>query len=284
MSRFFALGDVHSNATGEMRYLEAKQFPEKKELTKEDIVFQLGDFGFYWYYDTVLDLRTNDFKRLNLMAAENFTYFVIPGNHDNYDLIMSLPVVEKFGGRVYSLVLDSGTMYFAIRGEVYTINDKTFFTFSGAKSGGVKGHKTLEMHESGKYYSFPKYRYGEQVGIKQLRVKLSQINYWAQELATEEEYEYALANLALHNYEVDYILTHTCPRDVLEMSLDSSNEDYVSKFNDPTTDFFDKIQKRISFKEWHFGHLHNNFNYVDLLGRKYFCHYKTKPTEFGRED
>ena len=40
----WATGDIHGNA----RRFFMEAFPEQKEMTKEDVMLQLGDFGLIW--------------------------------------------------------------------------------------------------------------------------------------------------------------------------------------------------------------------------------------------
>lgn len=71
-----------------------------------------------------------------------------------------------------------------MRGQIFTIEGKKFFTFGGA-------------------YSIDHY----------MRVK--NISYWDEEIPCKEEYDEAVKNLTLCDKNVDYIITHTAPREVI---------------------------------------------------------------------
>ena len=45
--KIFATGDTHGN----LERFRPEYFPEGQELTKEDVVLQLGDFGGVWFGD-----------------------------------------------------------------------------------------------------------------------------------------------------------------------------------------------------------------------------------------
>ena len=45
--KIFATGDTHGN----FERFRPETFPEGRELTKEDVILQLGDFGGVWFGD-----------------------------------------------------------------------------------------------------------------------------------------------------------------------------------------------------------------------------------------
>ena len=56
MGRIFYTGDIHN--TIDVKTLNTKNFPEQKELTKDDYLICLGDFGFPWKYS--MDKKISD--------------------------------------------------------------------------------------------------------------------------------------------------------------------------------------------------------------------------------
>jgi len=58
--------------------------------------------------------------------------------------------------------------------------------------------------------------------------------------------------LEQENYNVDYIITHTAPRTILNTWL------FLIKGNiDKTSSYLDKLlENNIKYKQWFFGHLH----------------------------
>ena len=277
--RNFIFGDLHGNSNSELQFINKKNFPEQTELTKEDVFIQLGDFGYVWYYKDAADLYRKDIHHLNLIANKKFSTLVIPGNHENYDIINSLPIIEKWEGKVYEMKLKTNSIYFAIRGEIYVINGKKYFTFSGATTSSTEGRFSYEDYLSGEKFKKKKYRYGELKKIVMEKVKIKEIAFWPQEVSTEEEKTYALANLKKHDFKVDGILTHTPPNFIVHKIIKPEGEfKNSSKFNCDTAIFLDIVMNNTEFKNWYFGHIHFN-NVFSHNERNYICHYKAKPTE-----
>jgi hypothetical protein len=277
MGRIFVSGDWHGNQNGEMKYINKKYFPEQKELSKKDVLIQLGDFGYVWYYEEFKDFYNQERKQLNILANKKYTILVVPGNHENYDIINKLPVINKWGGKVYVLKLEKGEIYFAVRGEVYVINNKTIFTFSGATTSS-EGRFTYEQYKSKEKVKKKKYRYGEYKKTVYEKVKLKEISYWKQEISTEEEKENARKNLEKYNNKVDYVCTHTAPKFIVKEMLHDTEQNQT-KINCDTAKFLDDISNIIEFKEWHYGHLHSNYKIIDKNNDTYKCHYSNSPEE-----
>ena len=51
----YVTGDIH----GDVSRFSKKKFPEQKELTKDDIVMVLGDFGVIWWGDVDKEEKYN---------------------------------------------------------------------------------------------------------------------------------------------------------------------------------------------------------------------------------
>lgn len=120
-------------------------------------------------------------------------------------------------------------IFHLMRGEVYTINNKKFFAFGGANS------TDKEWRVEGK-------------------------TWWREEKPSEEEKQYARDNLKKHGNKVDYILTHTC----YPVALDFVGGDWRI---DEVADFLNEIKHIVDFDYWFFGHIHVNFNILDLRTR-----------------
>jgi len=301
MSRLFRLGDLHGGINFESFYLLKSNFPLESELTKNDVVFQLGDFGYVWYYPESKENYKRDIANLNHLADKNYTLLVIPGNHDNYDIINSLPIINKWDGRVYELKLRKNSIYFAIKGEIYTINNKNFFTFGGAATNKEDQNFTYKQYLSKEKVRKKKYKYGEHYKTVHESVKLKDVSIWREEDPSEEEKENAIKNLEKVNYKVDYVLTHTIPTSIIVESIKRMKSDYEQqqKIDDETIKFIEElvsdntenqkkdcktssfleiINKKLIFEELFYGHFHHNFEFKSN-GKKYSCHYKLPPTE-----
>ena len=74
------------------------------------------------------------------------------------------------------------------------------------------------------------------------------------ELPSEEEMQEGRANLAAHDNQVDFIVTHCCATST-QMLIDEQKLK-----PDIETDYLDEIKQTIQFKKWFFGHYHDNRN------------------------
>lgn len=174
MGRIFITGDTHG--TIDFKKLTMRHFPIQKELNKSDILIICGDSGLCW------SGKDDDKWLQQWYEDKNFTTFIVDGNHENHILISKLPIIEKFGGKVHQI---SNSVFYAIRGEIYTINGKKILTLGGAES-----------------------------TDKQYRVE--GYSWWEQESITQKDFNNALNNLERYNYDVDYFITHTGGSEVVK--------------------------------------------------------------------
>ena len=224
-------GDKHGEI--DMSDISTKAWPEQRELIKEDYLIVLGDFGLLWKNRKD---RTEEYLTKWYNDKKCTTLFV-DGNHENHARLMALPRVEMFGGIVGKV---SDSIYHLKRGEVYTIAGKKFFVFGGALS--------IDKENRTEWTS-----------------------WWKEEIPNHAECEHGLDTLEKHENKVDYILTHTCPKQIKEELLGKrplGNAYIFEKFNDPTTDYLDRIVDLVEFESFHFGHFHTN----KKMG-KYNCYY-----------
>lgn len=121
MPIIWVTGDTHGDW---IHRVNMDSFPEQREMSKDDYVIILGDFGIWrdspqqrWY--------------LNWLEERNFTTLFIDGNHENYDILDSYPVEEWHGGKVHFI---KPSVIHLMRGQVFDIDGLKFFTFGGASS------------------------------------------------------------------------------------------------------------------------------------------------------
>ena len=170
----YITGDTHIPV--DIGKLSTKRFPQQKEMTKSDYVIICGDFGGVW------DGSNEEKYWMKWLKSKNFTTLFVDGNHENFDILYNLPIVEFCGGMAHKV--DDG-IYHLIRGEAYNIDGKKFFVFGGASS------HDKERRTEGK-------------------------NWWKEELPTDEEYAEALNTLERIGWAVDYIITHCAPNRVVK--------------------------------------------------------------------
>ena len=209
MSRIFITGDVHGDVDIN-RLISPKYFKMSNKLTREDYVVILGDFGCVW------DMGQLDQTLLHQLEEMPFTTLFIDGNHENFNLLNSFPVQEWHGGKTH-LILPH--IRHLMRGQIFNIGDKTFFTMGGATS-------------------TDKYRRQENV------------SWWPQEMPSYDEMLEGVDNLAASNNKVDYILTHTGPNSIIDQISFMCDHDSLTNYLEKN------IKQEVEFKKWFFGHWH----------------------------
>lgn len=214
----FITGDVH--ATHDIGKLSYLNFPESKNLTPDDFVVILGDFGIPFLDKKLMRERGSlkEYEILTKMLTEKpYTILFIDGNHENFNFWDAQEITEKWGGKVQHHP-DIPNAYRLMRGEIYEIDGHKIFTFGGAVSMD-KEYRTLN------------------------------VSYWTQEQATEDQIKHARENLKKHNNTVDFIFTHTMP---LELIIENG----YKPVSDRGAEYFDEILHTVNYKEWRCGHFH----------------------------
>ena len=117
----FITGDTH----GDFIRFKKKIFYEQAELTKDDCVMIVGDFGDIW------DGSAEDRHWLGWLEAKPFTTLFVSGNHENFDMLAEFPIEDWHGGRVQRV---RPSVIHLMRGQIYDIQGRTFFTMGGASS------------------------------------------------------------------------------------------------------------------------------------------------------
>lgn len=219
--RVFVTGDTHGNALNDFEKI--LKWDSSKNLTKNDILIILGDFGFIW---NNIQSDSKEITWFNYFDKLSYTLCFLDGNHENFDRINKLPEIDFYGGKAGKA---SENVYHLKRGQIYTFEDKTFFTLGGADS--------IDKAQ-----------------------RIIGIDWWHQELLSKAEEDFALDNLLSVNNKVDYILTHTLPKSkILEMIERTHINFFCFKCEDPVANFLDYIYKSTKFKHWYCGHLHEDY-------------------------
>lgn len=233
----YLTGDTH----GDFTRFNTKNFPEQKEMTKDDYVIICGDFGGVW---NTKEESKSEKHNLDWLNGKPFTLLFIDGNHENFDRLFEYPVTEWHGGYVH--VIRPHILHL-MRGQVFEIDEKKIFTFGGASSHDISGG-ILDPDAP----NFEKNLKQALQGYEPFRVK--NISWWERELPTEDEMEEGRKNLGKHGNTVDYIITHCCSSSTQAvMSHGMYKPDFL-------TDYLEEIRQKTAFKKWFFGHYHDNRN------------------------
>ncbi|HJD40778.1 MAG TPA: metallophosphatase family protein [Candidatus Blautia stercoripullorum] len=232
----YITGDTHGNW---MRRLNRRAFPEQRNMTREDFVIICGDFGIW---DDSKEERYN----LNWLEGKSFTTLFVDGNHENFDLLNGYPISEWHGGKIRVI---RPHIFHLMRGQVFDIGGKRFFTFGGACSHDMKDG-ILEIGDP---------RIKRWRNSWQRRFRINHISWWKEEMPTEEEMKEGDKNLGRVNNKVDFIVSHCGATS--SIALHSMGE-YKP---DILTDYFEKIRSRVEFQKWYMGHYHKDY---DINGKE----------------
>ena len=99
-------------------------------MDKSDYLIVSGDTGICWNgFDEKGNDRDQSLK--DMYNKKKVTTLWIDGNHENFDMLNALPVENWQGGKVHKV---RENVLHLMRGEIFTIEGKTFFCFGGATS------------------------------------------------------------------------------------------------------------------------------------------------------
>lgn len=223
----YITGDVH----GDYDFAKFNDFQvTHKNLSKDDYVIVCGDFGLIWNWQGQDKRET---RLLAAYAAMPYTILFVDGNHECHPRLLDFPTVEFCGGKAHKI---SDNIYHLMRGEIYTIENKTYFCMGGAPS-----------HD------------------KQWRIEGE--SWWAEEVPGLSERQYALDNLAAHDNKVNYIITHDAPSSIAAHLIFRSYDG--SRVITGWGDWLEELDTKIEFDHWYFGHYHVDTDLENL----YTCLY-----------
>lgn len=202
-------GDTHGE---KLRFYEENMEGEHS-WTKDDYLMICGDFGYIF--------RNDPYERVFLDELEKKPYTIcfVDGNHENFPAIYEYPKEKWNGGYVHRI---RKNIVHLMRGQVYTIEGKTFFTMGG-------GYSRDRMYRKPGF------------------------SWWPQEMPTNDEYREATQNLKEVGNRVDYILSHTAPKEIVNRMNRSCDVNELE-----LNGFFDWLMYEVEFKQWFFGHWHSD--------------------------
>lgn len=195
------------------------------EYTEDDYLIICGDVGVCGFSGSDEAATREVFRNLPV------TTLFIDGNHENFEHLNSYPVDVWCGGKVHFI---ERNIIHLIRGQVFDINETRFFTFGGA-------------HSIDKMYRTPG------------------VSWFPEEMPTYAEYEEGWYNLEKVGFQVDYILTHSGPREVVAaMGYGEMSDDEVA-----LRQYLQRVADNTDFTAWYFGHFHEDTEIEDM----FYCLY-----------
>ena len=240
-------GDIH----GDPRRFSVDSFPEQKEMTRDDFVIILGDFGLVW--------SNSKYEKywLDWLNDKPFTTLFVDGNHDGFDLLYTYPIVDFHGGKAHKI---RDNIYHLMRGYVFDICDKKFFAFGGASSHDIQDG----ILNPGDFVDMDDfrdtYRRWQKHG-KMFRVK--GFSWWEQEMPNDEELERGRQSLKAVNNEVDFVISHCAPQEV-QAIMGFTDCDKLTRY------FNELLWDGLKFTKWFFAHYHVS---QQIMG-KFICLYE----------
>ncbi len=244
----YCTGDIH----GDPRRLSTMSFPEQLEMTRDDYVIILGDFGLVW------SNSKEENYWLDWLNSKSFTTLFVDGNHEGFDLLYTFPVVDFHGGKAHKI---RDNIYHLMRGYVFDICDKKFFAFGGASSHDIQDG-ILDPDDFADMDDFrDTYKRWRKSG-KMFRVK--GVSWWSQEMPNDEEMERGRQSLKDVKNKVDFVITHCAPLGVASVLGYTTSDNLTWYFNE-------LLGSGLKFDKWFFGHYHDEkqiFTKFNLLYEK----------------
>ena len=187
----FITGDTHIPL--DISKLNSKNFPQQKELTKNDYVIICGDFGGVWYGNE------KDNYWLNWLEQRNFTTLFVDGNHENFAALAQYEECSWNGGKVQYI---RPSVIHLMRGYVFDLEGMKIFAMGGARSSDRMYRKV-------------------------------DVSWWREEMPNAEEIQRARQNLAINDNQVDIMITHDAPQSIARMiDFAKSKDDELMPFFD----------------------------------------------------
>ena len=195
------------------------EFCRRWQLTQEDTVIILGDVGVNYYGGK------KDRARKDQLAQLPPTFFCIHGNHERRPHHISSYREGVWRGGVVLAEENYPNILFPRDGEVFDLDGASAVVIGGAYS--VDKHHRLRNNWM----------------------------WFADEQPSDDvkrNVEQALDN---RSWQVDYVLTHTCPQKhvPVEAFLKSVDQATVDR---STEQWLDAIEDRLTYRRWYCGHYH----------------------------
>ena len=205
----YITGDTH----GDIDYKKLLKLKEKN-LSCDDYLIICGDAGICWSPQTFQ-------YHLDLYNDIGCTIIFVDGNHENFTMLNQCSLVEYHGALMHQI---DKRIFHVLRGEIMTIDNKTFLCVGGAVS-------IDKMHRT------------------------PYVSWWPEEEITFHDIDNALSNLGKVNNKVDYVITHCCDTHTVLNTFGFRR--------DVCTDQLMFIDKVADYKHWFFGHYHFDRNIND---------------------
>ena len=202
---------ITGDTHGEQARFSPAAMPGEDSFGQGDTLIVCGDFGY------IFEGSERESAFLDTLAEKPYTICFCDGNHENFPAIYAYPREVWHGGFVHRI---RRNIFHLTRGQVFEIEGKRIFTMGGA-------------------YSIDRY------------MRKEGLSFWRAELPTNDEYREAVQNLREAGNSVNYIVTHTAPREIIRRM-----GKYPDAHDAELTGFLEWIMYEVKFEKWFFGHWH----------------------------
>ena len=217
--KIFITGDTHGNI--DTKKLNTKKWPEQKTLTRDDVLIVAGDFGCPWQsMDT-----PEDRYWLDWYENKPCTTLFIDGNHENFDVLEQLPIVEFCGAKCHKL---RDHVLHIMRGEILHIAGHSIWCMGGARS-------------TDKIF------------------RTQGISWWPQEIPTYEECDRALQSFI--SEKPDVIITHEGPSELILKLYEHCSDQHTDTVSNFMQEILNRCRELKISPEWFMGHHHIDKDY-----------------------
>ena len=127
------------------------------------------------------------------------------------------------GGNAHKI---ADNIYHLMRGEVFTLEGKTFFVMGGGES------EDADMRTDG-------------------------VTWWESELPNAEELKNGVTNLFDNEKTINYILTYEAPTIAKDILKQRTNQNIIIT---PLNTYLQELMKNVDYMHWYFGSLHIDLN------------------------
>ena len=234
----YVIGDIHGSWQPVRDFVQrAPYLFRQKDAGDENVLICLGDFGGNYFCNH----RDEKFKKK--LCNCPITYFVIRGNHEERasNCATKHPKdwteEEFFGGKVL--------VEKAFPQIKYAMDYPSFYN--------IEGHKTLVI--PGAY------------SVDKIYRLMNGYGWFPQEQLSEEEKNEGLSLLDTCNWNIDIVLSHTCPIcfEPTDLFLSFIDQNSVDKSMER---YLGQIEFTLNYKLWMWGHYHAFRDYPRTDGKK----------------
>ena len=188
------------------------------KLTEKDYLIVCGDFGFIW------DPKSEkEKKNLEFLKKRKYTICFVDGAHENFEILNSYTPYRWKGGNAHKI---ADNIYHLMRGEVFTLEGKTFFVMGGGES------EDADMRTDG-------------------------VTWWESELPNAEELKNGVTNLFDNEKTINYILTYEAPTIAKDILKQRTNQNIIIT---PLNTYLQQLIKNVDYIHWYFVTLHIDLN------------------------